>query len=256
MRTSLVLPVLLTVALATAAVAAPPALRPVPRKPVQDSSSDFALGGWTPQVPMAQPAPQNEALEPASGFSSAPAPVPTPATPQSFAEPEENSPEEGVDETTDDGSGEAQREAQEAEVLKPYRRNPFWTVQYASSKKDAHEAAVAAQNDPTRLAEIEEAEKRRSAGILNIPDDEWEEMEKQLPQTKGIMPTLYKDPRPAVAFRGAEYWNQYFHEGDVISITNRGVVYHWTITNISYAVGTTGCYFGRTSAVSETFSNP
>lgn len=254
MRTSLVLPVLLTVALATTAFAAPPARRPVQRKPVQDSSTDFALGGWTPQVPMAQPAPQNEALEPASRFSTAAAP--TPAAPQSFAEPEKNSTEESVDETADEVSEEAQREAQEAEALKPYRRNPFWPVQYASSKKEAHEAAVAAHNDPTRLAEIEETEKRRSAGILNIPDEEWKEMEELLPKTKGIMPTLYKDPRPAVSFRGAEYWNQYFHEGDVISITNRGVVYHWTITNISYAVGTTGCYFGRTSAVSETFSNP
>lgn len=222
MRKSSYISALLTVAIATMAFAAPP-LRVVHKKAATDAPQESNDLGW-PSFSTATSSQDSSAFNPSPALFQDPGPASEPET---------------------------QDETSEEDALKPYRRNPFWPIQYAKSKEEAHLAAVAAQKDPSRLVELEEEAKRRADGILSLPDEQWESMESRLPQVKGIMPSLFGDPRPAVSFRGQEYWNKYFHEGDMLSITNRGIIYNWTITNISYAVGRTGCRFGRTSAVTE-----
>ena len=175
-------------------------------------------------------------------------PEPAPAEPGAGAEP---------------ASGEepaSDEESESDEKPAAFRRDPFWTVAVARSRKAEHDARAAARIERAkRRAAIEKARRDAEERGLNVsamseeelsdllgdealppesgPDgppsfagatgEEWAAAAAKIPPRSGYL----GGSRPALMLKGDK--SPHF-EGDDICVTNRGVVFTWRISKVDF----------------------
>lgn len=221
-----------------------------------------AAAGESAPAPEAPAAAVPPPPEPGAAPESAAEPAPQ-AAPDSAAVPEgaaEAEPEPAPAEPGADPEPASGEEPASDEEPAAFRRDPFWTVAVARSRKAEHDARAAARIERAkRRAAIEKARRDAEERGLNVsamseeklsdllgdealplepgPDgppsfagatgEEWDAAAAKIPPRSGYL----GGSRPALMLKGDK--SPHF-EGDDICVTNRGVVFTWRISKVDF----------------------
>lgn len=206
-----------------------------------------------PEAPAAAvPPPPEPGAAPESAAEPAPQAAPDPApAPEGAA---------GAEPEPPPAEPEADEEPESDEEPAAFRRDPFWTVAVARSRKAEHDARAAARIERAkRRAAIEKTRRDAEERGLNVsamseeelsdllgdealplepgPDgppsfagatgEEWDAAAAKIPPRSGYL----GGSRPALMLKGDK--SPHF-EGDDICVTNRGVVFTWRISKVDF----------------------
>ena len=207
-----------------------------------------------PPADDANPPPADDAVPPPADVT-VPPPPPSPPPPTAATVPPPADAE-----SSDDPSPAAAPPADSADV---FRRDPFWPIHVARTRKAEHDAAVAARiEEEKRRAAIEKFRKDAAAkgmDVEELDDDELADLaadESGLPlpsRSKGNGPSSFggatdaewesafaKIPprsgylggkKPALMLKGIK---KPFFEGDELCVTNRGTVFRWRVSKVDF----------------------